>query len=109
MGVQTSHISCVSVIKAEDYPILIIHADAPVPRPVILEPFKLISWTPQVIQADRSIQNVQFANNNRPNSPVNPSCQLRINAVVDVLRGLVSKGLDHSFIVHVYRVHVNRI
>ncbi len=106
MDILTANIRRSSGMKQEDDSVLIIHSDAPVARQVILEFFKLVPRTLQVIEADRGVEHIQFANHDLPNSLINPSRRFRISTVINVLRGLISERLDHLSMVHVYRVHV---
>lgn len=71
MNVLTKNIHRISIIKPEPHPVLIIDTDAPVTRPVVFELFKVVSWTPQVIETDRRIQHIQLAPHDRPKTLVN--------------------------------------
>lgn len=95
MNVLAADIHSISVMKAENDSVLIIHSDAPVTSQVILELFQLVPRTLQIIKTDSSIENIQFANHDLPNSPVDLSRGFRISAVIDVLGRLIRKGLNH--------------
>jgi hypothetical protein len=107
MDILTPDFDRISVIEPEDDSVLIIHSNAPVTGPVILEFLKPASRTFQVIKTDGGIEHVQFANHNRPNSPVDLPCGFRISAVINVLSRSVGEGRYHRLSIHVYRVHVN--
>ena len=93
--VLTADVRRMSVLKSEDNSISVIHPNAPKTFRVVLQFLKVVSWTLQIVKADRSMENIQFTNNHLPDLPVNFPRMFRIATVIDVLSRFISKGLNH--------------
>lgn len=107
MNVLTANIYRNARLKPEDDSVLVVHSNAAVTLKVASQLLKLVTRAFQIIKANCSVENIELTGHNLPNSLIDLSGCLRMSAVIDVLRGAISKGLDHGLIVHVYRVHVN--
>jgi len=86
MSVSAADIHRISVNQPEGNSVLIVHSDAPIAHQVIPEFFELVPRTLQIAQTGSSVEKVQFANCDRPNSTVDPSSRFGIRTVVNVLR-----------------------
>jgi hypothetical protein len=81
------HRSC--VLEPKGNSILVIYANTPMTGPVTLQFLKPIARALQIVETDRSVENIEFPNDDRPYSDIDFSRRFRIPAVVDVLRCLI--------------------
>lgn len=110
MVIRASHIDCVAADEAEYHAVLIVYPHAVKPRPLapqFLQPVR--RRYAQIFQRSARVQRIQLGADSRPQCLRDSPGRLRFIAVEDVFRRFVSKGDNHFYSIHEYRVCVNRL